>query len=91
MRRRIAIRFTGMVQGVGFRYTTRRLAAGFAGIAGTVRNLPDGSVEVIAEGEHGDLNSFAESIQERMAGYIREAKRTYLPATDDLIGFRIVH
>jgi len=91
MRRRIAIRFTGMVQGVGFRYTTRHLAAGFPGIAGTVRNLPDGSVEVIAQGEDPDLTSFADSIEERMGGYIREAKRTYLRATDDLTAFRIVH
>jgi len=46
-----AIRATvhGQVQGVGFRYTTRRMAQE-SGVAGWVRNLPDGSVEVWAQG-----------------------------------------
>jgi len=39
----------GIVQGVFFRYNTR-LVATRLGLTGTVRNLPDGSVEVIAEG-----------------------------------------
>jgi len=45
--RRFIVR--GRVQGVGYRYFAVR-AARSAGVAGTVRNLPDGSVEVIAEG-----------------------------------------
>ena len=91
MRRRLTIRLTGTVQGVGFRYTTRQIAAGFPNVAGTVRNVPDGAVEVVAEGEDSELARFADSIEERMAGYIRAAKRTYSPTNDDLIGFRIVH
>lgn len=39
----------GIVQGVFFRYNTR-LEAERLGLTGTVRNLPDGTVEVIAEG-----------------------------------------
>ena len=39
----------GIVQGVGFRYTMKTVAAGFA-VAGYVRNLPDGRVEVVLEG-----------------------------------------
>ena len=46
--RTVAI-YSGWVQGVGFRFTTRRAAAGFA-VAGCVRNLPSGDVEVVAEG-----------------------------------------
>ena len=90
MRRRMTIRFTGMVQGVGFRYTTQNLAAGFPDITGTVRNVPDGSVELVAEGDDSELACFADRVQDRMAGYIREATRTYSAATGDLAGFQIV-
>ena len=41
--------YSGRVQGVGFRYTAKTVAAGFE-ITGTVRNLPDGRVELVAEG-----------------------------------------
>jgi acylphosphatase len=44
-------RVTGKVQGVYFRHSTR-LEAQRAGVHGVARNLPDGSVEVIAHGEH---------------------------------------
>jgi acylphosphatase len=63
--------YTGQVQGVGFRYTTRRLAAGFA-IAGYVRNQPNGSVEVVVEGEPGEIDRFLEALGQRMAGYVAD-------------------
>jgi acylphosphatase len=63
--------YTGQVQGVGFRYTTRRLAANFA-VAGYVRNQPNGSVEVVVEGEPGEIDRFLEALGQRMAGYIED-------------------
>ena len=47
----------GHVQGVGYRYFTRR-AAESCGVVGTVRNMPDGSVEAVAEGEPSALDAF---------------------------------
>ncbi|HYT94416.1 MAG TPA: acylphosphatase [Gemmataceae bacterium] len=61
--------YAGQVQGVGFRYTTRRLADGFA-VAGCVRNLPSGEVELIAEGEPGEVQRFLEAVAGRMADSI---------------------
>ena len=52
---RLHVRVTGVVQGVGFRWFVRERARRL-GLAGWVRNLPDGSVEVLAEGDQGQLD-----------------------------------
>ena len=61
--------YSGQVQGVGFRYTTRRLAAGHP-IAGYVRNTSDGSVELVVEGPAEEVERFLHAVDEQMAGYI---------------------
>lgn len=61
--------YAGRVQGVGFRYTTHKLAQGFA-VAGQVRNLPDGTVELVAEGAPDQVEGFLAAIARHMAGYI---------------------
>ncbi|GAC1398713.1 MAG: acylphosphatase [Pyrinomonadaceae bacterium] len=74
---RVARKFilSGLVQGVGFRFFTQRIAARHQ-VSGYVRNLPDGSVEAVAEGvdenveafKHdltaGPVNSIVENIEE---------------------------
>jgi len=65
--------FTGRVQGVGFRFTALRIAARF-GLAGFVRNLPDGGVEMVAQGSPGDIEQCIRDIEETLAGYITETK-----------------
>jgi len=54
---RAHIKITGVVQGVGFRYFARSVAAGL-GLGGYVRNRPDGSVEVVAEGDRPAMSAF---------------------------------
>ncbi len=54
--------FAGRVQGVGFRRFVKNKAYEY-GIKGYVRNLPDGTVEVMAEGEEKVLKSFFEEIE----------------------------
>jgi len=66
------VNYTGQVQGVGFRYTAQALARGYA-VAGHVRNLPDGSVELVAEGAPDQVAAFLAAVAERMAGYITHA------------------
>lgn len=44
----------GLVQGVGFRYATQREALGL-GLTGYVRNVPDGTVEIVAEGPEAQV------------------------------------
>ena len=60
-------RVSGRVQGVGFRWFTRR-AAQELGVVGRVRNLPDGSVEIEAVADPGTLEHFKERVQEGPAG-----------------------
>ena len=55
--------YEGHVQGVGFRYTVRRLAKGYD-ITGWVRNLPDGRVELLAGGEPEEVSAFLAAIAE---------------------------
>ena len=60
----------GTVQGVGFRYYTRRLADSL-GLSGYVKNLPDGNVEIEAEGDKQSLQDLIRDLQTKdMAEYI---------------------
>jgi acylphosphatase len=65
MQKRRRVLFFGRVQGVGFRVTTRSIAEQFA-VTGWVRNQPDGSVELVAEGTVAELDRFLAAIDERM-------------------------
>ena len=83
------VRYTGRVQGVGFRYTARRVADDFA-VAGFVRNLPDGSVELVAEGEGAEVAAFLAAVAQRMGDNIDRAD-VRDAATGGYQGFRIRH
>ena len=68
-KQRIHVLFSGQVQGVGFRFTTKLIAREL-GLKGFVRNLSDGRVEVICEGRVTILNEFLKNINNKMSKYI---------------------
>lgn len=71
--------FAGRVQGVGFRYSTKRLAQGFD-IVGWVKNLPDGRVELQIMGEEEELDEFLEELQDSPLGHhIQEQEERSVP------------
>jgi acylphosphatase len=87
---RMQVLYSGRVQGVGFRYQTKRQATGFE-LSGTVRNLLDGRVELIAEGERSELEEFRKAIRECGLGpMIRSEDVTWTEATGGFRGFEIV-
>lgn len=63
MSERRAYRITGLVQGVGFRWWTRK-TAGAMDLRGTVRNAPDGSVQVRVEGAPESLDRFEAALRD---------------------------
>jgi len=91
MKKRLTALFEGRVQGVGFRLNTHRTAAGYE-VTGTVRNLPDGRVELVAEGEEEELKAFLEGIAESPLGnYVRHREEAWEEAAaPGFKSFRIV-
>jgi acylphosphatase len=83
--------FSGRVQGVGFRYTVLRVSEPFK-VAGFVRNLPDGNVEIIAEGVEQELSDLLNSIRSSHVGrYIAREQVRWLSASGEFDQFRIFH
>jgi acylphosphatase len=88
-RSRMQIFYSGRVQGVGFRYTVRSVALGFE-VTGTVRNLADGRVELVAEGFRDELEAFRGSIWESgLEHFIRDEQVIWAEAADEFRGFEI--
>ncbi|MCM8824513.1 MAG: acylphosphatase [Candidatus Omnitrophica bacterium] len=85
---RLHIFFSGSVQGVGFRYTTRYLANKY-NLKGWVKNLFDGRVELLVQGEREEINLFLEDLRNEFKGYIINEEREWLVPLDDLTDFNI--
>ncbi len=83
------IYYSGNVQGVGFRYTVTSVARGFE-VTGTVRNLPDGRVELVAEGAKGELEAFRQAIRdEGLEHFIDNEDVRWTEAGNEFRGFEI--
>lgn len=75
---------------MGFRFTVKIVAHGFD-VTGTVRNLDDGRVEMVAEGERRELDEFLKGIQDSEVGaFIRGEEKTWSEAKNEFRGFEII-
>ncbi|WP_022949425.1 acylphosphatase [Methylohalobius crimeensis] len=87
MRKRLEIRISGRVQGVFYRAATVEVAERL-GVTGWVRNLPDGRVEVMAEGEEAALQPLLDWCRQGPpAAKVTDVKSTEAPATGEFKDF----
>jgi acylphosphatase len=79
---------SGRVLRVGFRFFVE--AAGIrAGLVGWVRNLPDGTVEIFAQGDEGDLQSFERQVRQGPPGARVSAVEVQVVPLAEITGFDI--
>ena len=89
MKRRVHVFYSGRVQGVGFRVTIEETAIEH-GVGGWVRNLRDGRVELVAEGEESKLEALLEAVQNgAMKNFIQGMELTWSAASDAFDEFTI--
>jgi acylphosphatase len=87
--KRAEVTIKGRVQGVFYRASARDEAERL-GLHGEVRNLPDGSVELVAEGERAVLEELiAWCRRGPPLALVEEVRVRWLPATGGLGGFRV--
>lgn len=83
-----AVHYSGHVQGVGFRYTVRKIA-GSHKVTGYVENLRDGRVHLVVEGSAGEIDRFLAAVRRALDHYIREARTVSGPASGCFERFEI--
>ena len=87
---RRTVTFSGNVQGVGFRATVVDLSRGLS-LAGEVKNLPDGRVELVVEGASGDIDKLLTRIREHFGDFIRRVEQDVSAPQGMDPGIRIVY
>ncbi len=80
--------FTGRVQGVGFRFTVLDIANRY-GLTGFVRNVLDGTVEMVAQGPADDIDDCIRDIERSFDDYVRESKIGDVPCDPQYTDFKI--
>jgi len=80
--------YEGRVQGVGFRYTAKRIADRFD-VTGFVKNLPDGRVNLVAEGTVDEVERFLSAVSSELGRYIAATRQRGGAASDEFSGFEI--
>ena len=85
---RATIFVSGRVQGVGFRYKTNEIAKSFA-VVGTVENLGDGRVKIVAEGDFEEIDRFVAAVQSSSSGKIKSIDRYDCEPSREFVHFCI--
>ena len=80
--------YGGSVQGVGFRFTARGLAQKYA-VNGYVRNLSDGRVEVMVQGEEEEVEGYLGALRESMGDYIADEQGSWETCAEHFATFDI--
>jgi acylphosphatase len=88
MAKRVRVYYSGIVQGVGFRFTARDLAYRYK-VGGVVRNLSDGRVELEIEGDDGAVNSVLSDLRQEFSRSITDVELEELPALGSSRDFQI--
>ena len=88
MKKQAHIYYSGRVQGIGFRYTVADIA-NQQKICGWVKNLDDGRVEIMAEGQEDTVGNFLEQVKEHFSRYIEDVDIEWQPATGEFRDFQI--
>ncbi len=88
MKKQVRAYYIGKVQGVGFRFTAQDLANEL-GVAGWVKNLSNGRVEIKAEAEEAILKDFLKKIFDYFSRYIQDVEVKWLNATGEYKDFRV--
>lgn len=85
---RAHIFYSGRVQGVGFRFTVQRYAQDL-GLLGWVKNLPDGRVEILAEGDREKITQLCQNLEKYFQGHIKDRNIDFVPAQKNYQDFDI--
>lgn len=80
--------FSGRVQGVGFRFTAHNIASRYR-LVGWVRNLSDGTVEMVIQGNADDVSDCIRDISEFFSGYVTDSKIEEIPIDPQCTNFKI--
>lgn len=80
--------YAGDVQGVGFRWRTTQVADGHD-VTGWVKNLADGRVELVVEGERAAVEDFLADVAQRLGAYVERAETAWEPASGEFTDFSI--
>tara|TARA_B100000315_G_scaffold255980_1_gene300772 strand:- start:144 stop:419 length:276 start_codon:yes stop_codon:yes gene_type:complete len=80
--------YSGIVQGVGFRFTARMIANRHS-VKGWVRNLSDGRVELLASGSDKDVDNFFIDLRNEFKRSISESNESQVKCDEEHTGFGI--